>query len=51
MLMEMKRRLQRMKAGQMFITLPIQIMKMMDWNKGDEIKFSFDKNKIILEKQ
>ncbi len=39
-----------MKSGQMFITLPIQAMKMLAWNKGDSIKISFDRNKVVLEK-
>lgn len=46
----MNRKLQQMKTGQMFVILPKQAMQMLDWNKGDYIKLSFDKNKVVLEK-
>ena len=46
-----RRKLQQMKTGQIFLCLPIQAMKMLDWNKGDHIKISFDKNKVLLEKE
>lgn len=44
------RKLQEMKSGQMFVNLPLQALKMLDWSKGDKIKIGFDRNKIVLEK-
>lgn len=45
------RKLQQMKSGQVFITLPVQAVRMLGWEKQDKIKLSFDRNKIVLEKE
>jgi hypothetical protein len=46
----MKRKLQQMKTGQMFLTLPIQLMRIADWNKKDLIQISYKDGAIILRK-
>ncbi len=45
------RKLQQTPGGQMFLTLPKQSVMMLNWEKGNRIKMSFDKNKIIIEKE
>ena len=45
-------KLQQMKKGQYFITLPNQIVKAKGWNKGDYIVVEIDsRGNIILKKK
>lgn len=50
-----KRKLQQMqykeKGGQYFICIPKQYAEMIGWCRGDFIKISPDKQKIVLEKE
>ena len=45
-------KLQQMKQGQYFVTLPSQIVRAKGWNKGDQIDARIDKEgNIILKKK
>ena len=47
----LKRKLQQMKQGQYFLTIPSQIVRLKQWNKQDEILFEIDvKGNIVLRK-
>ena len=41
-------KLQQMKQGQYFLTLPSQIVKAKDWKKGDMIKVKINKEGAIV---
>lgn len=42
-------KLQQMKQGQFFVTLPTQILRAKKWKKGDIIEYSLDnKGDIVL---
>ncbi|HLC62789.1 MAG TPA: hypothetical protein VJJ21_00550 [Candidatus Nanoarchaeia archaeon] len=47
----LKRKLQKSKTGQFFLSIPNQLVRLKDWDKGDEIKFIIhDKGDIVLKK-
>lgn len=47
----LKRKLQQMKQGQYFLTIPSQIVRLKGWNKQDEVLFTIDKEgNIVLRK-
>ena len=46
-----KMKLQQMKQGIFFITLPVQLVRAKEWQKGDQIKAVINKDgDIILKK-
>lgn len=45
-----ERILQEVK-GQYTITLPVQVIRMLQWKKGDKIQVLIDKGDIILRKK
>lgn len=46
----LKRKLQKSKNGQYFLSLPNQLVRLKGWDKGDEIIFSENKGNIVLKK-
>ncbi len=46
----LKRKLQKSKNGQYFLSLPNQLVRLKGWDKGDEIIFSEQKGDIVLRK-
>ena len=46
----LKRKLQKSKNGQYFLSLPNQLVRLKGWDKGDEIIFSEIKGDIVLKK-
>ncbi len=45
-------KLQQMKQGQYFLSMPSQIVRAKGWNKGDRIKIVIDKEgDLILRKE
>ena len=49
--MNEKRILQQTPKGQYTITLPIQVVRMLGWNKGDIIQIFLDAGDIRLRKK
>lgn len=41
-------KIQEPKSGQLIITIPKQIAKLMGWKKGTEILFNYEAERIIL---
>ena len=46
----LKRKLQKSKNGQYFLSIPNQLARLKGWDKGDEIIFSEDKGNLVLKK-
>ena len=46
----LKRKLQKSKTGQFFLSIPNQICRLKGWDKGDEIVIGEDKSNVVLRK-
>ncbi len=46
----LKRKLQKSKTGQFFLSVPNQLARLKGWDKGDEITFSEKEGDIVLKK-
>jgi len=46
----LKRKLQKSKTGQFFLSIPNQICRLKGWDKGDEIVIGEDKGNVVLRK-
>ncbi|GEM_PF-2928013 len=48
--MALTRKLQKTNRGQYTLTVPKQLIDLLDWNTQSVIEFGFDKGKITLQK-
>ena len=46
----LKRRLQKSKTGQFFLSIPNQIVRLKGWDKGDDIIIAEKQGDIVLKK-